>query len=118
MTRWKPEEDDLLRELAVDGLSAREIALALTERSEGAVSSHASAIGVALISRGSQDLREYLAEGGRIVREDVGGIIGIYWAKATRSGSVFSAKTCERFVALGFIAPTDGRENVFRWVAS
>lgn len=118
MTRWTDAEDDQLKELAADGLSAREIALALDARSESAVSGRAARIGASLLSSPHQSLREYLADGGRIVREDVGGAVGIHWAKATRSGSNFAATICERFVALGFIEPTDGRENVFRWVRS
>lgn len=115
MTKWTPEEDDAITKLAGDGLSAKEIARTVPPRSESAVSSRLSRIGVSLESREHQTLREYLAEGGRLVREEIGGAVGVHWAKATRCGVSFSTQVCERFVELGFIRPDAGRENIFRW---
>jgi hypothetical protein len=117
MSRWKPEEDDLLMSLAGDGLSAQEIALALKSRTGAAVYGRAKALKVTLNSREHQSLRDYLREGGRLVRDEVGGVVGVRWARATRSGESFATKVCERFVELGWLRSADGRESVFCWSA-
>lgn len=120
MSRWTAEEDATLKALAADGLNGREIARAMGDaRSESAVTGRAAKIGATMRSREheGQSLREHLAEGGRIVREEVGGAVGIHWTRASRMGGHFSAKLCERLAALGFIAPADGRENVYRLVS-
>ena len=114
MTRWTPEEDAQLTELAAEGLSPAEVAGVMKTRSESAVAGRASKIGASFRSREHQPLREYLSRGGAVVREDIGGVIGVRWAKATRSGEAFSARACEVFVRLGLLAPTE-RPDVFAW---
>jgi hypothetical protein len=115
MSRWTPEEDVILRDNVESGLSAAELALLLPDRTADAVWGRCRKIGLKLRAAEHTPLREYLAEGGCVVRENVGGAIGIHWAKATRSGSAFATSICERFVALGFLKPIPERENVFRW---
>jgi hypothetical protein len=114
MAKWTPEEDAALTDLAKDGFSAKEIAAAIG-RSEGSVSGRVAKLGVSLCSRQHQTLREYLRDGGPLARDDVGGIVGVHWTKAARTGEAFSATICERFVALGFLRPDGERPNVFRW---
>lgn len=114
MAKWTPEEDAQLAELAKDGFSAKEIAAAIG-RSEGSVSGRVAKLKVCLNSRAHQGLREYLREGGPLVRDEIGGVVGIHWTKAARTGEAFSAVICERFVALGFLRPEGGRPNVFKW---
>lgn len=117
MSRWTAEEDETLRQLAADGMSALLIARALEGRSESAVSGRLSRLGVPLKSRAHQALIEYLTEGGRLARERIGGVVGDHWTRATRTGGHFSAALCERLLSLGFIRPEADRENVFRWSA-
>lgn len=114
MAKWTPEEDAQLIDLAKDGLSAKEIAAAIG-RSESSVSGRASKLRITMRSRQHQSLREYLREGGPLVRDEIGGAVGVHWTKAARTGEAFAASICERFVALGFLRAFPDRPNVYRW---
>lgn len=114
MPKWTPGEDDKLLELMADGLSADEIGRVITERSVSAIYGRASTLGKTFCSREHQGLRDYLREGGLLVREEVGGAVGVRWAPATRCGGSFGARVCERLVALGLLIPTRDRANVFQ----
>jgi hypothetical protein len=116
MSRWTTEEDDLLKQLAVDGMSATLMTRALAGRSEAAITGRACRLGVPLASRAHQSLIDHLREGGAIIREQVGGAIGVHWTTAARAGGHFSDRLCERLLSLGYIAPLPGRENVFGWL--
>lgn len=118
MSRWNEQEDTVLRELAKDGLSGAEISRAIPGRSESSIYGRARTLRVSLTSREHQSLRDYLADGGCIVRDEVGGVVGVRWAAATRCGESFATKVCERLVSLGFLRTVDGRENVFCRVAA
>jgi hypothetical protein len=56
----------------------------------------------------------YLKKGGIILREDIGGVVGVRWCKPTRSGG-FDAPTCARWVAAGRLIQADDVANGYRW---
>lgn len=100
--RWTPEDDSTLRICASEGLSAAEAATVLN-RTPAAVSGRASALEVSFNSRNDGGLRQYLGDGGHVIREDCGGAVGIRWCTATRSGQSFPPALCERLTAIGII---------------
>lgn len=115
MTRWTQEQDDLLRELAADGLSAAEIARAMPDRSESAVYGRAAKLKARLSAGNYREMRDYLSGGGCLVRDEVGGVVGVRWARATRSGESYPTRTCERLAALGWLRPHQFSANVYQW---
>lgn len=71
--RWTPAEDERLESLAGDGLSGGEVATVL-KRPEGGVRARAAKLGVTFASGDHNQLRTFLAAGGRLIREDIGGV--------------------------------------------
>lgn len=43
----------------------------------------------------------YLCRGGVVIREEIGGAIGVRWARATRSGAALDPACLERWVQKG-----------------
>ena len=113
--KWTPEEDQKLRDLASDGLSPTLIANILPERTADAIWARASRLKIRLQSQETRSAYEYLKEGGAVVRDEIGGVVGVRWGAATRTGETFATRFCERLVALGFIRPLSERANVFQW---
>lgn len=52
--------------------------------------------------RERERLLSFLKRGGAIVREDVGGGVGVRWGKAHRCGRGFDAATCDKILEAGF----------------
>lgn len=113
MKRWTEEQDAALAQAIKDGLSAREAGL-VVGKSESATQGRANRLKLSFESSENQGLRTYLREGGRLVREEIGGAVGIHWARATRSGGGFKAQFCERLVELGLLVREEGSQSVFR----
>jgi hypothetical protein len=67
-------------------------------------------------------LLSFLRKGGRLLREDIGGVVGVRWGRAHRSGPPFDPQTCERLLEKGCVIDglphvlhpsLDAPENVF-----
>lgn len=96
-----------LRTLAGDGLDGRWIARAMG-RSTNSIYSMASKSGIRI---GADDLslsRKALAGGVALIREEIGGSIGIRWACAHRSGDPLNSRFLERIYELGYLKAKDG----------
>lgn len=113
MKPWSTQEDVLLRQCASEGLSSSEAARIL-DRTVDSVSSRAGRTGVRFSSADHSALRKYLKREGRLIREDVGGAVGVRWACAHRSGPTFSAAICDRLLAHALILPDPEAPQVFR----
>lgn len=113
---WTAAEDQLLRECAGDGLSSGETARVL-DRTVDSVSSRAGRKQIRFSSAEHAALRKYLKREGRLLREDIGGAVGVRWATAHRSGPSFSAAVCERLLASGMMQPDPDAPHVFRSAA-
>lgn len=118
MAKWTPEEDACLKECAKTGLTAGEAAVAVAalgnERGEAACASRARRLKITFNSASNIGLRNFLAEGGRLIREDIGGVIGVRWARAHRSGSGFATDVCEKLLAIGLLKPEPNAQHVYR----
>lgn len=55
---------------------------------------------------------EFLKRGGVLIREDIGGVVGVRWGRAHRSGPPFDTETCERLLERG--CTVDGLPQVLR----
>jgi len=113
MAAWSEEDVERLEQLAGEGLSGKEIALIL-KRTEAAIRAKAAACEISIDSREDGGLRSFLRDGGHLIREEIGGAVGVHWARASRSGGAFSPRLCERLRELGLIVPTMDREHIFR----
>lgn len=107
MGRWTDDEDARLREYAKIGLTAAEAGVVL-DRSESACAGRARRLDVAFNSAAHTDLRLFVAKGGRLVREDIGGVVGVRWARAHRSGPGFATPICEQFLTIGLLEREGG----------
>lgn len=109
MAKWTEQEDGKLLACIGDGLTAEETS-PVVGKSSSACAGRASRLKVGFNSAPHAGLRAFLSAGGRIVREDLGGVVGVRWARASRSGGGFAAPICDRFVQLGILrAVDDGR---------
>lgn len=99
---WTPERDALLETLAEGGASGEEVAR-IVECSASTVYRRAKALKIFFDARSTTLLRNFLEDGGRLIREDVGGAVGIRWGRANRSGPGFEFDHCETFLRLGMI---------------
>lgn len=113
---WTAGEDQLLRECAGDGLSSGETAR-IIGRTVDSVSSRAGRKQIRFNSAEHAALRKYLKREDRLLREDLGGAVGVRWATAHRSGPTFSAAVCERLLAGGLVQPDPEAPHVFRSAA-
>lgn len=111
-TKWTEELDAKLKTLGSDGLTAVEIA-AVMDLSEGPVRSRAAHLKVSLDGSDHYDLHRFVAAGGALIREDIGGVIGVRWGRAHRSGSPFDTDMCERLLTLGALAPIEPTRPVY-----
>lgn len=111
--RWELEDDITLRHLARAGVGAKECGVILG-RSEGAVRARAKRLDVTFDGLACKAVREHLASGAVLVREDVGGGIGVHWACATRSLGGFNAKVCEALMNAGLLVPDERGRTVYR----
>lgn len=55
-------------------------------------------------------LIRYLARGGAVVREDIGGVIGVWCCDAGRTGRSFDAAALDRLVEAGCVHKGHARE--------
>lgn len=112
-TKWTVELDAQLAELASDGLSVAEAAkiMGLTY---GSVAGRASSQRVAFYGHENMGLRAFIQRGGHLMREDIGGIVGIRWAPADRNGGSFPTPFCERLLSLGLLKQAGFGPRVFR----
>ena len=109
---WSSEEDVVLEACAADGLSGCETARALC-RSANTVYARAGRRQIRFASAAQASPRAFLAKGGVLVREDVGGAVGIAWSRAHRSGPGFASTACERYLQLGLLKPLDDAGRLF-----
>jgi hypothetical protein len=56
----------------------------------------------------------FLKRGGVILREEIGGAVGVRWSKPSRSGA-FDAATCERWLQRGRLVADATLANGFTW---
>jgi hypothetical protein len=54
-------------------------------------------------SQRSQEIREAIRRGVRLIREDVGGAIGVRWSSAHRGGETYPTAYCEALVEMGLL---------------
>lgn len=114
MAKWTEDDIATLKVLAKDGHSAVEAAVIL-ERTPAAVSGKASKEGISFDSVRHSELRTLLNGGGAVAREDHGGVVGVRWCSATRSGGSFDAAFCEHLLSRGLIVPDPhARGEVYR----
>lgn len=114
MTKWTEDDVATLKVLAKDGLSTVEAAVIL-KRTPAAVSGKASKEGITFDSIRFSEVRSLLANGGAVAREDHGGVVGIRWCSATRSGGSFDVAFCEHLLSRGLIVPDPhARGEVYR----
>lgn len=112
MNRWLPDEVALLTSLAKIGVGAKECAFILG-RSEGAVRAKAQASEVVFNGLACKQVRDHLASGAVLVREEVGGVIGVHWACASRSLGGFNARVCEALRDHGLLVPDERGHAVY-----
>jgi len=114
MTRavWTDEMKALLTGMAADGLTAGECADALG-LTEGQVRYQADKLEIGFDSTAATALRNFLNDGGRLIREDFGGVVGVRWACAHRCGGSFPTAICERLLSLKRLAPEPGSQAVY-----
>lgn len=111
MAAWSEKECEKLSELASYGMSCAMVAKAL-KRSASSVSTKASKSGVRFDSLRHSELITLMDKGGNIAREDLGGVIGIRWFPAHRSGGSFDASFCEKLLEFGVLEEV--RQGVFQ----
>lgn len=102
----------MLRTCASDGLAASEAAAALGRNVAG-VYGRARRLGVRFTSSRHDQLRTFLRKGGRLVREEIGGAVGVRWGRAHRSGAAFDTRVCERLLELGQLKPSAEGQDVY-----
>lgn len=54
----------------------------------------------------------FLKRGGVVVREDLGGVVGVRWGRAHRSGAPFNTEACERLLTNGCTVAGEPRQLV------
>lgn len=106
---WSPADEAEVALLAKAGLSGREIGSVL-KRSEAAVRAKAAELKVPIDSKANDALRRLLAGSddalpGIILREDLGGVIGVRWCLPSRSGDTFCAAYCQALLDQQMIVP-------------
>lgn len=113
MRYWDDTEDATLKRAAEDKLGAYEAAK-LLDRSEAAVRGRARKLGVSFNGARCRDVREHVAGGGYLVRDEVGGVIGVHWACATRSAGAFDGQVCEALVEHGLLLPEKPGRAIYK----
>jgi hypothetical protein len=114
---WTEEREGRLRELASSGLTAALCAKALGT-TEAAVYGRARKLEISFDGSECASVTRFLAEGGRLLREEIGGVIGVRWCRAHRSGPGFPAAICETLLQQDYMRPIPGSSNVFAAVAA
>lgn len=110
--KWTTELDAKLKALMADGLTAA-ICADIMGATEGSIYARASSQSFKFQSDECQAVAKFLALGGRLIREDVGGVVGVRWARAHRSGPGFPAPICERLLELGRLTTDHGNPSIF-----
>ncbi len=108
--KWTDDECSKLAELASHGLSCQMVAKSLG-RSVSSVSTKAAKSGVSFDSLRHSELLTLMDKGGNIACEDLGGVIGVRWFPAHRSGGSFDPMFCAKLVELELLIPI--REGVY-----
>lgn len=108
--KWTDDELGRLEELASHGMSCQMVAKAL-ERSVASVSTKAAKSGISFDSLRHSELITLMDKGGNIACEDLGGVIGIRWFPAHRSGGSFDPEFCAKLVELEILVPI--RDGVY-----
>ncbi|MFY8143064.1 MAG: hypothetical protein ACOVMT_04175 [Caulobacter sp.] len=103
--RWSPADEARLVELAKAGLSGKEIGSVLA-RPVGGVRAKASELKVPIDSVPNDALRRHLAGDdtrlpGAVLREEIGGVIGVRWCLPSRYGETFCTVYCDTLLSLG-----------------
>lgn len=112
MGKWTKEHDGRLLALIDDGLTAAQVAH-LMDRSEGSVRARALKLKVGFNSTRQADLLDFLRKGRALVREDIGGVVGVRWCPADRSGGNFNTPMCETLAHHGFLARLEEARAVY-----
>lgn len=114
---WSPAEVEKLQSMAKAGLSGREMVPHLPGRTQSAIANKAAAEEIGLNSDLVSPIRTFGEKGGVFIREDHGGVVGIRWGCAHRSGGAFDPQLCEGLADFGLLVPypSRGQDNLFRW---
>ena len=59
-------------------------------------------------------LPRFVKRGGFVVRDVVGGAVGVRWTRAARTGGWFNPAKLERALELGVLRPVQGAASIFR----
>lgn len=101
-TRWTADKLTQLKELAAKGLGGAEIAHVIGA-TPSAIEGACARYRVSRNSQRSQEIREAIRRGVRLIREDVGGAIGVRWSSAHRGGETYPTAYCEALVEMGLL---------------
>lgn len=113
MKRWTTQEDEKLTALAASGVTAKQASATMPGRTAAGLAKRAAKIGVSF-QGGDPALRAFLDKGGVLVRDEIGGAVGVRWGCAHRSGGGFDAGVCEKLREFGFLRQhPGGTDNQF-----